>query len=505
MTSYKSIFGGNLERVKPMPKIMSVSLALFFAFFATHAVAGDDNDCVSIPNDAGFPYAGQTHCCNRVESNLPAGAHNAKYGDVIPWNRYEGTVLKCLGGYLHDDKWGDPFVSIVEDETKIPDVVARYKFAAYQKFDGYVWRYAQSTVKRGGIQSPNIFYFTNYAKIPGTGDWGIWDYEPTELDYLKEVYDLTGFIDLTGRLYYKNEKQDDGRYRIELYFGGFMGVHNISLCANGDFKVYVEPKIIPSYGDSVDYWKVLKFISANYREVGSCYDVDSAIDDVAATASEEKTSIETEPKSSESVIQYGYQQCSSNSDCTREKLSEFLNGNPYLHSTDWYCIEQTSGNHVCAAKACEDEYEIKTINGNPQGYCIKKTAPVAAAGQTPPAGQQQKQSDNNSGKSTVTSEQKQQSSDAERIKQLTATVDSAYASLQTLTKNLSVWKNTEGNFNTARLVSDSAAGVVLGTVGGVVTATLVKKNQIKKGFESIQCTVGGQTIGGYGDQIKIGR
>ncbi|MBQ7185676.1 MAG: hypothetical protein IJR92_02625, partial [Alphaproteobacteria bacterium] len=130
---------------------------------------------------------------------------------------------------------------------------------------------------------------------------------------------------------------------------------------------------------------------------------------------------------------------------------------------------------------------------------------VATAGQTPPAGQQQKQSYGNSDKPTVTSEQKQQSSDAERIKQLTANVDSAYTSLQTLTKNLSVWKNTEGNFNTARLVSDSAAGVVLGTVGGVVTATLVKKNQIKKGFESIQCTVGGQTIGGYGDQIKIGR
>ena len=77
-----------------------------------------------------------------------------------------------------------------------------------------------------------------------------------------------------------------------------------------------------------------------------------------ADAATEESSSEEEPEESssetESVIQYGYQQCSSNSDCTREKLSAFLNGNPYLHSTDWYCIEQTSGNHVCAAKACED-------------------------------------------------------------------------------------------------------------------------------------------------------
>ncbi|MBQ7185636.1 MAG: hypothetical protein IJR92_02420, partial [Alphaproteobacteria bacterium] len=146
--------------------------------------------------------------------------------------------------------------------------------------------------------------------------------------------------------------------------------------------------------------------------------------ELGADAATEESSSEEEPEESssetESVIQYGYQQCSSNSDCTREKLSAYLNGNPYLHSTDWYCIEQTSGNHVCAAKACEDEYEIKTINGNPQGYCIKKTASVATAGQTPPAGQQQKQSYGNSDKPTVTSEQKQQSSDAERIKQLTA-------------------------------------------------------------------------------------
>ena len=68
----------------------------------------------------------------------------------------------------------------------------------------------------------------------------------------------------------------------------------------------------------------------------------------------------------------------------------------------------------------------------------------------------------------------------------------------------SVWKDADGNFNTARLASDSIAGVVLGTTGGLVTAKLVKKNQLKKGFEAIQCSIGGQSIGDYGDEVVVG-
>lgn len=69
---------------------------------------------------------------------------------------------------------------------------------------------------------------------------------------------------------------------------------------------------------------------------------------------------------------------------------------------------------------------------------------------------------------------------------------------------VSVWKDTEGNFNTARLASDSIAGVVLGTVGGVVTSVVVKKNQLKKGFEAIQCAIGGQTVADYNDEFVVG-
>lgn len=68
----------------------------------------------------------------------------------------------------------------------------------------------------------------------------------------------------------------------------------------------------------------------------------------------------------------------------------------------------------------------------------------------------------------------------------------------------SVWKTAEGKFNTSRLVSDSVAGVVLGTAGGLITSNVVKKNQVENGFEDIQCTVGGQVVAGWGDQFRVG-
>ncbi len=68
----------------------------------------------------------------------------------------------------------------------------------------------------------------------------------------------------------------------------------------------------------------------------------------------------------------------------------------------------------------------------------------------------------------------------------------------------SKWKNAEGKFNTARLASDSIAAVVLGTVGGVVTSTVMKKSQVKNGFEDIKCVIGGQTVASYDDQFSVG-
>jgi len=73
-----------------------------------------------------------------------------------------------------------------------------------------------------------------------------------------------------------------------------------------------------------------------------------------------------------------------------------------------------------------------------------------------------------------------------------------------LARSASEWKNTEGKFNTARLISDSVAGVVLGTAGGLITSSIVKKNQLNTGLKNIMCTVGGQSVATYGDEFSVG-
>ena len=68
----------------------------------------------------------------------------------------------------------------------------------------------------------------------------------------------------------------------------------------------------------------------------------------------------------------------------------------------------------------------------------------------------------------------------------------------------SVWKNADGSFNATRLASDLTAGVVLGTVGGVVSGVLIKKSQVEKGFDALNCTVGGQRVADWGDEFRVG-
>lgn len=94
-------------------------------------------------------------------------------------------------------------------------------------------------------------------------------------------------------------------------------------------------------------------------------------------------------------------------------------------------------------------------------------------------------------------------SDTEKLKKDFAT---SVAKLESIAGQIktTVWKDTEGNFNTSRLISDSVAGVVLGTAGGLITSSVVKKSQVKNGFEDINCTVGGQVVSGWGDQFNVG-
>ena len=109
--------------------------------------------------------------------------------------------------------------------------------------------------------------------------------------------------------------------------------------------------------------------------------------------------------------------------------------------------------------------------------------------------------DATSGGSTVPSPSPDDGQAASRAK-----IEQAVAKMEEIASGmkLTVWRNDEGKFNTSRLLSDSIAGVVLGTAGGLITSNVVKKNNIEDGFEDIQCTIGGQVVAGWGDEFRVG-
>jgi hypothetical protein len=80
-------------------------------------------------------------------------------------------------------------------------------------------------------------------------------------------------------------------------------------------------------------------------------------------------------------------------------------------------------------------------------------------------------------------------------------IDSFFASTESHRSGL---KTADGKFNTVRLASDLTAGVVLGTVGGVVSGVVIKKKQVEKGFEALHCAVGGHTVADWGDTFEVG-
>ena len=82
----------------------------------------------------------------------------------------------------------------------------------------------------------------------------------------------------------------------------------------------------------------------------------------------------------------------------------------------------------------------------------------------------------------------------------------SYYKIKSLLKGFktSVWKDKDGKFNKHRLLSDSIAGVVLGTAGGLITSTIMKKVQVKNGYEDISCNINGQPVASYGDEFSVG-
>ena len=85
-------------------------------------------------------------------------------------------------------------------------------------------------------------------------------------------------------------------------------------------------------------------------------------------------------------------------------------------------------------------------------------------------------------------------------------INTSFPKFESLVSGLEVnkWKSADGTFNFARLASDSIAGALLGTAGGLITSRVVKKNQVKKGFENVRCVVGNQVVAEYGDEFTVG-
>jgi len=84
-----------------------------------------------------------------------------------------------------------------------------------------------------------------------------------------------------------------------------------------------------------------------------------------------------------------------------------------------------------------------------------------------------------------------------------ASLDNAVNDMNVFFGKKTVWRTEDGKFNTLRLASDATAGVVLGTVGGLVSAKVIKKKQLEKGYDVLNCTIGGQKMADWGDVFNV--
>lgn len=190
--------------------------------------------------------------------------------------------------------------------------------------------------------------------------------------------------------------------------------------------------------------------------------------------------------------------CKTDADCGSEHLPS--------HATAGHCVSAgRSGYKVCTATDCGENYELaRDKNGNSQGWCRKKSADKnekADTGENSGAATSTTESGDDNKVTEGESAEKATQEETEKSDDVFAKID---VDLIKYFSKSSVWKNDEGKFNTARLASDSIAGVVLGTTGGIITSNVIKKNQIKKGFEDLKCTIGGQSVAAYGDEFSVG-
>ena len=282
-------------------------------------------------------------------------------------------------------------------------------------------------------------------------------------------------------------------------------VNNSRICVNGDHAEYRANCNCPGFSFDA--------VKAAYESDTNEWDVDKDGFDCM------------KPKS-----QYNYQTCSNDNDCKNIDNTK----RPYLHSTAWHCAWQSAGVRVCTATACESGWT--PINGycqedkntqtpqseNKNANLVSNIKTETKAGTKKPCTDPDNMDSNckcivagtvERGEKCVCRDDNQEIKNgkcewtAKYVAGLESDLDSKFnglsATIGGFEKN--VWRDENGEFNTARLASDSIAGVVLGTVGGIVTANLVKKAQVKQGFEDIGCYIGGQSVAGYGDEFNVGR
>lgn len=228
--------------------------------------------------------------------------------------------------------------------------------------------------------------------------------------------------------------------------------------------------------------------------------------------------------------------------CPADRLPQYATAGKYIKNGR---NEQTGlDKFVCAATQCmSGTYLVKNERGQSQGWCRAGTPPVSNDVETaattenaekPSAGDDNVSTDDATSHIVVISTNVQQNNcemgvdgyvlhnskcitmleyqeiqraaAAEKIRISSQNIANAVSGITDIMSSLeqSVWKNADGKFNTARLVSDSVAGVVLGTTGGIVTSTVMKKHQVEDGFENLNCVINGQVVAGYGDEFRVG-
>lgn len=495
---------------------------------------GAGDDCVK------SPYDGKTYCCNVRDNNLPNGAINKSWGEVIPWDKYYGTVRKCIGGRITNDQFGPEIDGVAPNlwGAKIREEASYYKVACYNTFDGTYWNDASCLYGYSDVYDDGGCMFRGFKQGWGSTINNL--YVCGENRFPKNVYDyvrtVTGnelvFMNLNDVVRIEDLNWAGFIYRCISYDGGTWEV--TPFCTSADVPTDAELQSgvldhlndgwlmddgkgnltsLKGYDSGWDYWRDKGEYSFLY-----CWTRGT----VENTTSNKTTS--------SGEIQYNYKSCSSDSDC--KGIDNTVR--PYLHSTAWHCAWQSAGVRVCTATACENGWTpingycqedkntqtSQSENKNPNSISNVKTE--TKAGTKKPCTDLDNMDSNckcivagtvERGGKCVCRDDNQEIKNgkcewtAKYVAGLESDLDSKFnnltATIGGFEKN--VWRDENGEFNTARLASDSIAGIVLGTVGGIVTANLVKKAQVKQGFEDIGCYIGGQSVAGFGDEFNVGR